>query len=141
MELYHTLVLIKPSAVERGLCGAIIHRYEQAGLRLVKIKLEQFPPETFAELYREHEGRDFYPHLVAQMSSGKICALVLAGPQGVVEKVRALNGATNPVEAQPGTIRGDYAVSMRPDNIVHASDSDASAAREIAIFFPEFKVT
>lgn len=61
MELYHTLVLIKPSAVERGLCGAIIHRYEQAGLRLVKIKLEQFPPETFAELYREHEGRDFYP--------------------------------------------------------------------------------
>ncbi|NLL88739.1 MAG: nucleoside-diphosphate kinase [Firmicutes bacterium] len=137
---YHTLVLIKPSAVQRGLCGVIIHRYEQAGLELVGIKLDQFPSEVFADLYREHEGRDYYQHLVEQMSSGKICAIVLAGPKGTVEKVRALNGATNPVEAVPGSIRGDYAVSMRPDNIVHASDSEASALREIAIFFPELTI-
>jgi len=141
MERYHTLVLVKPSAVQRGLCGAILQRYEQAGLKLVKIKLEQFPAEVFAELYREHQGKDFYPQLVQHMSSGPVCAFVLAGPKGIVEKVRAVNGATNPAAALPGTIRGDYAVSMDPDNIVHASDSYASAAREIAIFFPELRIT
>ena len=82
MQQCHTLVLIKPSAVQRGLCGTIIQRYEQAGLKLVRIRLDQFPPEVFAELYREHEGREFYQHLVEQMSSGKICAIVLAGPKG-----------------------------------------------------------
>jgi nucleoside-diphosphate kinase len=138
MQNHYTLVLIKPSAVRRRLCGEIISRYERAGLGLVGLKLEQFPPETFAKLYQEHQGKDFYPKLVEQMSSDSICALVLTGPEGVAEKVRALNGATNPVNAAPGTIRGDYAAAMDPDNIVHASDSPQSAEREIKIFFPDF---
>jgi len=135
--MYQTLVLIKPSAVQRGLCGEIIRRYERAGLRLVKAKLEQFPASTFAELYQEHRGKTFYEEIVNQMSSGPIMALVLEGPESIVAKVRAINGATNPVNAAPGTIRGDYASAMEPDNIVHASDSHESAQREIAIFFPE----
>ena len=138
MESHYTLVLIKPSAVQRGLCGEIISRYESAGLKLAALKLEKFPLETFAELYREHQGKSFYQAVVEHMSSAPICALVLAGRGGMVEKVRALNGATDPLKAAPGTIRGDYAAAMEPDNIVHASDALESAAREIRIFFPDF---
>ena len=133
MESHYTLVLIKPSAVQRGLCGEIISRYESAGLKLAALKLEKFPLESFAELYREHQGKSFYQAVVEHMSSAPICALVLAGPAGIVEKVRALNGATDPVKAAPGTIRGDYAAAMEPDNIVHASDALESAARECLV--------
>lgn len=130
-----TLVLLKPSAVKRGLCGEIIKRYEQAGLRLISGKLQQFPEGVFAQLYQEHEGKEFYRRLITSMSSAPIMALLLEGPEGIVEKVRTINGATDPVKANPGTIRGDFASNMQPDNLVHASDSVESAEREIGIFF------
>jgi nucleoside-diphosphate kinase len=132
-----TLVLLKPLAVERGLNGEIINRFERAGFKLKGLTLQQFPESKFEELYEEHKGKSFYSDIVSWMSSKPIIAIALEGEDGLVEKVRSMIGATNPLEAAPGTIRGDYAYLLEPDNLIHASDSYKSAERELKIFFPE----
>lgn len=130
-----TLVLLKPDAVRRKLCGEIIHRFEQKGLLLTALKLVNITPEMAAEHYAEHVDKPFFPELVKFITSGPVVAMVLSGPNAV-KVVRTLMGPTNPLDAPPGTIRGDYAILMS-QNVVHGSDSTASAAREIAIYFAE----
>ena len=129
-----TLVLLKPDAVRRGLVGEIIGRYEAKGLSVVALDMRTIGEETADEHYAEHVTRDFYPPLRAFVTSGPLVAMVLEG-DSAVEVVRGLNGATDARLAAPGTIRGDLALSNR-ENLVHGSDSTASAAREIAVWFP-----
>jgi nucleoside-diphosphate kinase len=129
-----TLVLVKPDAVSRGLVGEILARYERKGLRIVAMDQRTVDGETADRHYAEHLERDFYPPLRAFVTSGPLVAMVLEGDQAIAV-VRALNGATDGRAAAAGTIRGDLSLSNR-ENIVHASDSPESAAREIGIFFP-----
>jgi len=136
-DMNKTLVLFKPTTVFRGLCGAVIQRYEDAGLRIRSMVLKQFPREAFQSLYFEHNEQPFYEDVVIWMSSHPIVALVLEFEGDVVGKVRKLNGALDPLQAAPGTIRGDFGISLKPDNLVHASDCAESVSREIALFFPE----
>lgn len=131
-----TLVLLKPDAVERGLVGQILSRFETKGLRIVSLDLRTLDADTLARHYEEHVGKGFYADLVAFMSRGPVAALVIEGPENTWEVVRSMMGATNPLKAMPGTIRGDFATSFT-ENLVHGSDSLASAEREIAIFFPK----
>jgi nucleoside-diphosphate kinase len=130
-----TLVLLKPDAVERQLVGAILSRFEQKGLRLVAMELRKLDAATLERHYEEHKGKGFYAELVAFMSRSPVVALVVEGPEDTWEIVRAMMGTTNPRSAAPGTIRGDYG-TIFTENLVHGSDSAASAAREIGIFFP-----
>lgn len=134
-----TLVLLKPEAVKRKLIGRIISRFEDANLTIEELKLTSFERETLAELYQEHRGKDFYESIVSSFAGKPMVALVLAGPEGAIAKVRSLIGATDPVHAEPGSIRGDLACHMQPDNLVHASDSPESAERELKLIFPEFQ--
>ncbi|MBA3746185.1 MAG: nucleoside-diphosphate kinase [Solirubrobacterales bacterium] len=128
-----TLILVKPDAFERNLTGEIIARFERKGLRLVALKMTTVEESTAREHYAEHAEKPFFGDLVAFITSGPIVAMVLEGANAV-KAARQLIGATNGVEAQIGSIRGDYALEVRR-NLVHGSDSDESAAREIAIFF------
>jgi len=130
-----TLVLLKPDAVERQLVGAILSRFEQKGLRLVAMELRKLDSATLERHYEEHKGKGFYAELVAFMSRSPVVALVVEGPEDTWEIVRGMMGTTNPRSAAPGTIRGDYG-TIFTENLVHGSDSAASAAREIGIFFP-----
>ena len=130
-----TLVLLKPDAVERQLVGAILSRFEQKGLRLVAMELRKLDAATLERHYEEHKGKGFYAELVAFMSRSPVVALVVEGPEDTWEIVRSMMGTTNPRAAAPGTIRGDYG-TIFTENLVHGSDSAASAAREISIFFP-----
>lgn len=130
-----TLVLLKPDAVERQLVGAILSRFEQKGLRLVAMELRTLDAATLERHYEEHKGKGFYADLVAFMSRNPVVALVVEGPEDTWEIVRSMMGATNPRAAAPGTIRGDFG-TIFTENLVHGSDSAASAAREIGIFFP-----
>lgn len=130
-----TLVLLKPDAVERQLVGAILSRFETKGLKLVAIELRTLDAAILERHYEEHKGKGFYAELVAFMSRGPVVALVVEGPEDTWEIVRSMMGATNPRAAAPGTIRGDYG-TLFTENLVHGSDSAASAAREIGIFFP-----
>ena len=130
-----TLVLLKPDAVERGLVGSILARFEAKGLKLVALDLRSLDQEILARHYEEHVGKGFYGELVAFMSRGPVVALVLEGPENTWEVVRSMMGATNPRSAAPGTIRGDFGL-LFTENLVHGSDSLASAEREIGIFFP-----
>jgi nucleoside-diphosphate kinase len=130
-----TLVICKPDAVERGLTGEIIARLERKGLRLVAAELRRLDRETAARHYAEHEGKGFYEDLLAFITRSAVMLMVVEGPDDTWQIVRLLMGATNPALADPGTIRGDLAVETT-ENLVHGSDSAASAAREIAIFFP-----
>ena len=130
-----TLVLLKPDALRRGLAGEILGRYEAKGLRLVALELRQIDGEQADAHYHEHVERDFYPPLRAFVTSGPLMALVLEGDEAI-EVVRALNGATDGRKAAPGSIRGDLSLSNR-ENLVHGSDSPESAAREIALWFPD----
>lgn len=130
-----TLVLLKPDAVERGLVGEILNRFETKGLSIVAMELRLLDAATLERHYEEHVGKSFYPELVAFMSRGPVVALVLEGPEDTWEVVRNLMGATNPRSAAPGTIRGDLGILLT-ENLVHGSDSAESAAREISIFFP-----
>jgi len=129
-----TLVLVKPDAVRRGLVGEVLQRYERKGLRIVAMDQRTVDGETADRHYAEHLEREFYPPLREFVTSGPLMAMVLEGDQAIAV-VRALNGATDGRVAAAGTIRGDLSLSNR-ENIVHASDSAESAAREIAIFFP-----
>ena len=131
-----TLVLLKPDAVERGLVGQILQRFELKGLKIVTMDLRILDADTLARHYEEHVGKGFYDDLVAFMSRGPVVAMVLEGPQDTWEVVRTLVGATNPRKADPGSIRGDMGIDLT-ENLVHASDSLASAARETSIFFPD----
>ncbi|MEY2995485.1 MAG: nucleoside diphosphate kinase [Actinomycetota bacterium] len=130
-----TLVLLKPDAVERGLVGEILGRFEAKGLRLVALDLRRLDADTLARHYEEHVGKGFYADLVEFMSRGPVVALVLEGPENTWEVVRTMMGTTNPRAAAPGTIRGDLGI-LFTENLVHGSDSLASAEREIGIFFP-----
>lgn len=132
-----TLVLIKPDGVKRQICGEILTRYERKGLIIKAMKLLQTPKELAQEHYAEHKDKPFFGELVDFITSGPVLAFVLAG-KNAVTSVRTINGATNPVNATPGSIRGDYALTM-DSNVVHASDSVDSAAREIHLWFPEYK--
>ncbi len=130
-----TLVLLKPDAVERGLVGQILSRFEAKNLVVVALDMRTLDDATLARHYEEHVGKGFYADLVEFMSRGPVVALVLEGPQDTWEVVRALMGATNPRKAAPGTIRGDLGI-LFTENLVHGSDSLSSAEREIGIFFP-----
>ncbi len=130
-----TLVLFKPDAVRRGLVGTILSRFEAKGLTLVALELRTIDAEMADRHYAEHVDKDFYPPLRDFVTSGPMVAAVLEG-DAVIDVVRALNGATDGRKAAPGTIRGDLSLSNR-ENLVHGSDSAESAAREIALWFPE----
>jgi nucleoside-diphosphate kinase len=130
-----TFIICKPDAVERGYVGRIIDRFERKGLKLVAGELRQLDEDTLARHYAEHVEKPFYPELVAFMSRSPAFVAVLEGPQGTYAIVRTLMGPTNPAEAPPGTIRGDFGTILT-ENLVHGSDSPESAEREIGIFFP-----
>jgi nucleoside-diphosphate kinase len=130
-----TLILVKPDGVARGLVGEVISRIEAKGLRLVALELRTLDRETAETHYGEHREKPFFGPLVEFITGGPLVALVAEGPRAV-EAFRALAGATDPVKAGPGTIRGDFALEVQ-NNIVHGSDSDESAKREIGLFFPD----
>lgn len=138
MAVERTFAMVKPDGVQRGLAGEIVRRYEQRGLKVVGLKLMQVPRSMAEEHYAEHQGKRFYAGLVAYITSGPVVALVLEG-KDAVKVVRAVNGATNPVDAAPGTIRGDHALDIGR-NVVHGSDSVESAAREIGIYFSKDEI-
>jgi nucleoside-diphosphate kinase len=129
-----TLVLLKPDAVQRGLMGEILGRYEAKGLRVVAMELRTIDAAVADRHYAEHVEKAFYPPLRDFVTSGPLVAVVLEGDEAI-EVVRALNGATDGRKAAPGSIRGDLSLSNR-ENLVHGSDSAESAAREIALWFP-----
>jgi nucleoside-diphosphate kinase len=129
-----TLILVKPDAFARGLTGEIIARFERKGLRLIAVQLMTLGSDLAARHYAEHEGKSFYEELVKFITSGPLVAMVLEG-EGAVTAARQVIGATDPLQASPGSIRGDYAVEVG-QNMVHGSDSEASAAREVELFFP-----
>ncbi len=130
-----TLVLVKPSGVARGLIGEVISRLERRGLAIKVARMLMVTREMAERHYAEHKGKDFYDDLVLHITSAPIFAMVVEGPSAV-SIVRRMMGSTNPLEAAPGTVRGDFGLDMRR-NVVHSADSLASAAREIEIFFPE----
>ncbi|MBK8021711.1 MAG: nucleoside-diphosphate kinase [Chloroflexi bacterium] len=128
-----TLIIVKPDAVQRGLSGEIIRRFEQRGLKLVGMKFMQVPRELAQKHYAEHEGKPFYEGLVSYITSSPVVVMVLEG-KNCIELARNSIGKTKPVEAAPGTIRGDFGVEVGR-NLVHGSDSPTSAEREIALWF------
>lgn len=130
-----TLVLIKPDGVERRLVGQIISIYERKGLEITALKMLKPTKEIAEQHYLEHKDKPFFMELVNFITRGKVCAMIIQG-DNVVKTVRKINGATDPAEAEPGSIRGQFALS-KSENIVHASDSAESAEREIKIWFPE----
>jgi nucleoside-diphosphate kinase len=130
-----TLILVKPDAFARGLTGEIISRFERKGLKLVALNLSTLSEETAKAHYAEHSERPFFGELVTFITSGPLVSLVLEGGDDTVKAARQLIGATNPLESETGSIRGDFATTIG-ENLVHGSDSDESAAREIGIFFP-----
>lgn len=128
-----SLVILKPDAVQRGLIGEILARYERRGLRIAALKLETVSRESAARHYVEHEGKPFYLGLVEYITSAPSVLLVLEGPNAIAI-TRKTNGATKPAEAEPGTVRADFGLTVGR-NLVHASDSVESAAREVETFF------
>jgi nucleoside-diphosphate kinase len=130
-----TLILVKPDAFQRGLTGEILARFERKGLTIAAMKHMTTPRDTAETHYDEHRERPFFGELVDFITGGPLIALVLEG-QDAVKAARQLIGATNPLEAAPGSIRGDYAIEIGT-NMVHGSDSPESAQREIGIWFPE----
>ena len=135
MASERTLVLVKPDGVRRGLAGEVISRFERLGLKIVAMRLLVVDEELASRHYAEHVDKPFYPELVSFITSGEVVAMVLEG-ESAIAAVRKLMGPTDPADAPPGTIRGDYGLEIT-ENIVHGSDGTESAAREIALFFPE----
>lgn len=128
-----SLVIVKPDAVQRGLIGEIVARYEKRGLKIVAMKFEQISEATAKKHYGEHEGKPFFESLVSYITSAPSVLMVVEGPDAI-GIVRTTNGATKPAEAAPGTIRADFGLTIGR-NLVHASDSVESAAREVENFF------
>ncbi len=133
-----TFVMIKPDGVGRGLVGECIRRFEQRGLVLLAIKMQCLSVEQAALHYKEHEGKPFYEGLIAFITSGPTIQMVWEGNDAVAQ-VRKMNGTTNCLEAGPGTIRGDFGLSMQK-NLIHASDSRETAAREIGLYFTDNEI-
>ena len=130
-----TLILVKPDAFARNLTGEIIARFERKGLKLAALKQMTMTTELAERHYAEHAGKGFFGELVEFITSGPLVAMVLEG-ESAVEAARQVIGSTNPLQASPGSIRGDYAIELG-QNMVHGSDSTESSAREVALFFPE----
>ena len=133
MAIQKTYTMIKPDGVRNGHIGEIVNRFERAGLAIEQMRLEMVTPEQAKANYAEHEGKPFYEGLIAYVTSGPVVKMVVSG-EGAVAKVRSLMGATNPADAAPGTIRGDFGLTM-DENVIHGSDSTESAEREIGVFF------
>lgn len=133
VEMQRTYVMIKPDAVAGRKVGRIIARFEDVGLTIERLEFGMVSAEEAAANYAEHEGKPFYDGLVSYITSGPVVKMVLSGPNAVAT-CRKLMGATNPADAAPGTIRGDYGLVVDA-NVIHGSDSPASAEREIGIFF------
>lgn len=131
--MQRTLILVKPDAFARGLTGEIVVRFERKGLRIAALRHLTMTRELAERHYAEHVGKPFFDGLVEFITSGPLVALALDGEEAIAAS-RQIIGATNPLEASPGSIRGDFALSMR-QNLVHGSDSPESAAREVALFF------
>lgn len=130
-----TLVICKPDAVERGLVGEILNRFERRDLKIVAAELRVIDRDLAAQHYAEHEGKGFYEDLVTFIGRSPALVVIIEGPEDTWKVVRTMMGATNPADSAPGTIRGDYAIDLG-ENLIHGSDSAESAAREIGIFFP-----
>jgi len=128
-----TLVLLKPDAVEKAVCGDVITRFERRGLKIIGMKMLQLSREQAKMHYSEHEGKDFLEELVDFVVSGPLIAMVIHG-ENAIKLVRTMMGSTKPIEAAPGTIRGDFATNVRR-NVIHGSDCQESAEREIKFFF------
>ena len=133
MTIQRTLVLLKPDTVQRGLVGELISRIERRGLKPIAAKMMAVDGELARRHYGDHVGKPFFPGLIEFITSGPIVALAVEG-ENAIEVVRTLMGATDPLQASPGTVRGDYALSIGP-NLIHGSDSEAAAGREIRLFF------
>lgn len=136
-NIEETLVLVKPDGVKKHICGEIIARFERKGLSIKAIKMIQVPEELAKKHYAEHEGKGFFKDLINFITSGPVLAMVIEG-ENAVAAVRQINGATDPLKAVPGSIRGDFATSI-DENVVHASDAPETAAREIGLWFPELQ--
>lgn len=130
-----TFVMIKPGGVQREYVGEIISRFEKKGVKIVGLKLIRMSRELAEKHYTEHKGKEFFNDLIDTITAGPVVAMVMEG-QNIVEIVRKMAGATKPIDALPGTIRGDYVLDVG-QNVIHTSDSLESAAREIRIFFNE----
>lgn len=130
-----TLVLVKPGGVERNLIGEITRRIEARGLKVVGLKLIKAPKALVQEHYAEHKERPFFKDVVAYLTSGPVVAMAIKG-ENAVKAIRAMMGATNPIDAEPGTVRGDFALSI-DDNLTHSSSDVSAAKRELKLWFPE----
>ena len=135
MSTERTYVMLKPDAVRRGLVGSIVSRFENSGLKMEAMCHINVSSEQSGELYKEHDGKPFYQSLISYIHSGPVVTTVWSGPSAV-SIARKLIGTTNPAEAAPGTIRGDFGLIL-DENVIHGSDSVKSAEREIPIFFPD----
>ncbi len=130
-----TFIICKPDAVERGLVGEILARFERRNLNLVRVELRSIDEATAKQHYAEHDGKPFFADLVKFITRGPAVLAVIEGPEDTWQVVRTMMGATNPRNSAPGTIRGDLGIEFT-ENLIHGSDSAESAAREIALFFP-----
>lgn len=139
MAKERTFIMIKPDGVQRGLVGEIVARFERRGLQLAGAKFMQVPRELAERHYAEHQERPFFGELVDFITSSPVFAMVWEG-EGAIAMVRAMMGKTNPADSAPGTIRGDYAISLGM-NIIHGSDSPESAAREVDLWFSDGELT
>ncbi|MCA9838599.1 MAG: nucleoside-diphosphate kinase [Trueperaceae bacterium] len=135
MAIERTYAMIKPDGVARGLVGEVVSRIERKGYKIVAMKLMQISRETAEKHYGEHNGKPFFEGLVSFITSGPVVAMVLEGEKAI-SGWRTMMGSTNPADATPGSIRGDYASTI-DENVAHGSDAPETAAREISIFFPE----
>lgn len=133
-----TLLICKPDAVERGLVGEILSRIERKGLRVIRLELTKLEIDVAKAHYAEHDGKAFFPELVEFITGAPVVIAVLEGPTETYSILRSIIGNTDPAKAQPGTIRGDLA-TMVGENLVHGSDSEKAAMREIALFFPDLE--
>ncbi len=133
-----TFAMVKPDGVQRGLVGEVISRFENRGIKIAALKIMRITPELAEKHYGEHKGKPFFADLVNFITSGPVAAMVLEG-ENVIPIVRTMMGATNPKDSAPGTIRGDFAMTI-DKNIIHGSDSPESALREIGIFFTEEEI-
>ena len=139
MTKHYTFSMIKPDATKRNLTGAINAMIEKSGLKIVAQKRIRLTPELAGQFYAEHQGKPFYDGLVEAMTSGPIVVQVLEGDENVITHYRSIMGATNPANADAGTIRAEYGQEL-PNNSVHGSDSPASAEREISFFFAQTEI-
>lgn len=132
-----TFIIVKPEAVRRGLVGEVLKRFEQRGLAIKRLEVREIPRELAAVHYQHLKDKPFFGGVLDSFTEGPVVTAILEGPDAI-KVVRSVVGATNPVEAAPGTIRGDYGTFL-PFNVVHASDSPETAEREIGLFFPDHK--